>query len=224
MTEKAVLTTMFDVCVVSENRLLRDVLTKLLRKKAGVRSVSALPFSGYTVNQVAKGQAHILLLDPAGATRPILQVVAEAKDAVPELQVILIGMQADPETFVRCVGAGIAGYVLKDASGNELAQALISVAHGLAVCPPDLCLGLFQYVARESKRLAERSPCRRLGLTSREQQLAIQAGFTNKEIATKFHLSEQTVKNHIHRILRKVGASDRHTAAEICRVQGFLAG
>ena len=60
-----------------------------------------------------------------------------------------------------------------------------------------------------------------LGLTRREQQLVemISRGFTNKEIATDLSLSEQTVKNHIHRVLRKLGVRDRLAAVEACRTQ-----
>jgi DNA-binding NarL/FixJ family response regulator len=61
-----------------------------------------------------------------------------------------------------------------------------------------------------------------MGLTRRERQLIqmISRGLTNKEIAVTLHLSEQTVKNHVHRILRKLGAGDHLVAVE-CRVQGL---
>ncbi len=63
----------------------------------------------------------------------------------------------------------------------------------------------------------------RLGLTRREQQLIplIAQGLTNKEIAMHFRISEQTVKNHVHRMLQKVGASDRLAVVDYCRDQGF---
>jgi DNA-binding NarL/FixJ family response regulator len=62
-----------------------------------------------------------------------------------------------------------------------------------------------------------------LGLSRREQELVglIQQGLTNKEMATRLNLSEQTVKNHVHRILRKVGAQDRLSIVEVCRNQGL---
>jgi DNA-binding NarL/FixJ family response regulator len=62
-----------------------------------------------------------------------------------------------------------------------------------------------------------------LGLSRREQELVglIQQGLTNKEIASRLNLSEQTVKNHVHRILRKVGAQDRLSIVEVCRNQGL---
>jgi DNA-binding NarL/FixJ family response regulator len=64
-----------------------------------------------------------------------------------------------------------------------------------------------------------------LGLTRREQQLVqmIGLGLTNKEIAAQLNLSEQTVKNHVHRMLRKAGASDRLAVVELCRTQGMMA-
>jgi DNA-binding NarL/FixJ family response regulator len=62
-----------------------------------------------------------------------------------------------------------------------------------------------------------------LGLTRREQQLVqlVSEGLTNKEIAARLYLSEQTVKNHLRRMLRKAGASDRLEAVEWWRAQGF---
>jgi len=61
-----------------------------------------------------------------------------------------------------------------------------------------------------------------LGLTNREQQLVvlIGKGLTNKEIACQLQLAEQTVRNHVHRMLRKVGANNRLAVVELCRMQG----
>ena len=65
---------------------------------------------------------------------------------------------------------------------------------------------------------------RDLGLTRREQELLqrIDLGLSNKEIAVDLNLSEQTVKNHVHRMLRKVGATDRASAVELCRLPGAV--
>jgi DNA-binding NarL/FixJ family response regulator len=62
-----------------------------------------------------------------------------------------------------------------------------------------------------------------LGLSRREQQLVglIQQGLTNKEIASRLNLSEQTVKNHVYRMLRKLGAPDRLSLVEVCRNEGL---
>jgi two-component system nitrate/nitrite response regulator NarL len=216
-------TSSIDVLVVSGNRLLREALARLLRKRVGIREVTSAPHSSDTVRQVVQAKADILLLDPVGVARAIPETVRQIKDEVPDAGVILFGMEPDLETFVSCVGAGIAGYVLKDASGRDLAQAVIAVANGLAVCPPDLCLGLFRVFARPRRCLPNLYVKSRLGLTNREEQLIdfIRSGSTNKEIAAELSLAEQTVKNHVHRILRKLGVSDRLTAVEIYQTEGF---
>jgi DNA-binding NarL/FixJ family response regulator len=64
-----------------------------------------------------------------------------------------------------------------------------------------------------------------LGLTRREQQLVemIGRGLTNKEIAQQLNVAEQTIKNHVHRMLRKVGVNDRLAVVDLCRTQGLVA-
>jgi two-component system, NarL family, response regulator DesR len=82
---------------------------------------------------------------------------------------------------------------------------------------------LFQYVAQQRNRFPSLQARTSLGLTSREQQLVrlIALGLTNKEIATELNLAEQTVRNHVHRMLRKVGANHRLAMVEMCRLQGL---
>ena len=95
---------------------------------------------------------------------------------------------------------------------------------GKAVCPGALCALLFHYFEREATSFPSASVRQRMGLTRREQQLIplIAEGLTNKEIAKRFCLSEQTVKNHLYRMKHKVGADDRLSIVQVCRRQGFM--
>ena len=106
----------------------------------------------------------------------------------------------------------------------EIADAVRCVVGDGAVCPPQLGLALFDHLAQQA-RVPSFHLRHTLGLTRREQQLVqlIGLGLTNKEIANQLNLSEQTVKNHVHRMLRKVGASDRLGVVEFCRTQGIAA-
>jgi len=85
-----------------------------------------------------------------------------------------------------------------------------------AVCPAALLSSLFKVVASPPNEVPTSSVKRELGLSRREQQLTqmISEGLTNKEIASRLNLAEQTVKNHVHRMLKKVGASDRLVIVE----------
>src|SRR5208283_472567 len=128
----------------------------------------------------------------------------------------------DEATFFQAVGEGVVGYVLKDAPAVEIVRVIRAVAAGEAICPPRFSLSLFQCAAREVSLSFKPPPTTKFGLTRREQQLVglIRLSLSNKEIGNRLNLSEQTVKNHIHRILRKVGANDRLGIVELCQSEG----
>jgi len=113
--------------------------------------------------------------------------------------------------FLQYVRAGIRGYLLLGASAKDVWEALEGVHAGKAYCPSALCGLLFNYFEREATSLPSGAVRQQLGLTRREQQLIplIAQGLTNKEIANRFCLSEQTVKNHLYRMKHKVGADNR---------------
>jgi DNA-binding NarL/FixJ family response regulator len=213
------------VFILAENRLLREALARILSKKSDIRVVGASAFSPDVVGQISEAAPDVLLSDSAAVALSELRLISEVRAAIPGLKVVMIGMDADRDTFLRAVRDGIVGFVLKDASAMEVAAAVRSVANDEAVCPPSLCLALFERVASLNKQPASFVIRHNLGLTRREQQLVqmISQGFTNKEIASQLSLSEQTVKNHIHRMLRKLGATDRLGVVELCRVPGAVA-
>lgn len=213
------------VFILAENRLLREALTRILSKKSDIRVVGASAFSSDVVEQIGNAAPDVLLSDSAAVALSELRLISEVRAAIPGLKVVMIGMDADREIFLRAVREGIVGFVLKDASAMEVATAVRSVANNEAVCPPSLCLALFERVANQNIHPGIFVIRHNLGLTRREQQLVqlISRGLTNKEIASQLNLSEQTVKNHIHRMLRKLGATDRLRAVELCRAPGAVA-
>jgi DNA-binding NarL/FixJ family response regulator len=122
---------------------------------------------------------------------------------------------------------GVCGYLLKDASSAEIIAAVRGAAQGEAVCPPKLAMSLFQYIAQDFRQrsgMDDQQACIKLGLTYRQRELIalVAKGMTNKEIAAKLNLSEFTVKNHIHRIMRHVEADSRQEAVDVIRAGGFL--
>ena len=212
------------VFLLAENRLLREALAKILNKKTDITVVGSAPLSSGVVLKITASSPQVLLFDPPHNTRGECSIIPPLRKALPTLKVVMIGMDPDKELFLRAVRDGIAGYVLKDATAPEVADAVRSVAENQAVCPAALCQALFENVARQSPAYPNLLVKHHMGLTRREQQLVemIGRGLTNKEIAVTLGLSEQTIKNHIHRMLRKLGASDRLAAAEMCRTDNSL--
>ena len=212
-----------DVFLLAENRLFREALARVIAKKSDLRVLGAAAFETGVLEQLIEAQPHVLLWDPTTGD-PDLGLLRSLRSAVPNTKLMMLGMDEDPTIFLRCVRSGVAGYLLKEASAGEVALAIRTVAYGGAVCSPKLCLHLFGSLASQpSASFAYRSAAQ-TGLSRREQQLLELAarGHTNKEIATSLTLSEQTVKNHMHRILRKLGTTDRLSAVDICRSQGLF--
>ncbi len=173
--------------------------------------------------QVASTRAHVVVLDSVSPLLADHGVIHKLHQLNPAIRVVMVGMEADETIFLRVVQAGALGYVLKDASAVEVSRTIRAVAAGEAVCPAALSTALFQWVSKHKPAMPSLYLKNSLGLSRREQQLVglIQQGLTNKEMASRLNLSEQTIKNHVHRILRKVGASDRLSIAEVCRNEGL---
>jgi DNA-binding NarL/FixJ family response regulator len=213
------------VYLLSENRLLREALTKFINAKNVVRVVGASAFSALAIEQIVACAPDVLLSDSANHALSDLQIIPEVLKALPGLRVVMFGMESDPQTFLRYVRQGVMGYVLKDASAAEVLEVVRAVANDEAVCPSNLRRCLFEFVAGKLDPAPSFHVKQQLGLSRREQQLVkmIGRGLTNKEIAAQLNLSEQTIKNHVHSMLRKVGASDRLAVVELCRQHGLVA-
>jgi len=151
-----------------------------------------------------------------------LRFISRVRDLYPHVHVVMVGMDPKEGPFLSAVRAGVSGYLLNEASAPEVIAAIRAISQGAAVCPPQLCLALFKSVAGSGRFVPDIQKMDRR-LTRRQQELMpmIARGLTNKEIASHLNLSEQTVKNHIHRLLRRVGATDRLEVAEIAGTQEF---
>jgi DNA-binding NarL/FixJ family response regulator len=205
--------------LVIENRMLREAMSSLFRKQPDFLVVDAIPYSATAYKQAASSGCDILLADEASASAFPSNFVSDLLSLCPGRKTILFGMNDDPETFLQAVRSGTSGYLLGDASADDTIAAVRRVMAGEAVSPPRLCHYLFQFVARttrEGSMILNQRLCLQLGLTGRQQQLIalLARGFTNKEIAQSMHLSEFTVKNHVHRIMRRLNAQSRYAAVQ----------
>jgi len=201
-----------EVFLLAENRLLREALIRILNTKSNIRVVGAAPYSQAVQEKITAARPGIVLLDSIGLVFSETKLVSALRSVIPGVRVVMVDMEPDQGTFLRAVREGVVGYVLKDASAMEVVSAINAVAAGEAVCPPSLSMAMFHCVARHYRSPQDSS--RILSRRERELMLLLREGLTNKEIAARLHLSEQTVKNHVHHILRKVGVPDRLAIVE----------
>jgi DNA-binding NarL/FixJ family response regulator len=207
------------VFLLAENCLLREALVRVLRNKDGIVVAGAIPFSPSALDKVSAANPHIVLFDSASIALTGPRLVSRLRQTRENCKSVMVSMEEDEATFLQAVGEGVVGYVLKDASAAEIIRVIRAVAAGEAVCPPQFSSSLFKCAARDVCLTFTPPQKTKFGLTRREQQLVglIRLGLSNKEIGNRLNLSEQTIKNHIHRILRKVGATDRLEIVEHCQ-------
>ena len=205
--------------LVIENRMLREAMTALFQKQPDFRLVDSIRYSPAAYKQIASSGCDILLADQSSAAACPANCVSDLLSLAPDRRVILFGMENDPELFLHSVRSGTSGYLLGEATAEDIISAVRRVVAGEAVSPPCLCHYLFQFVARtarEGSMILNQRLCHQLGLTGRQQQLIalLARGFTNKEIAESLRISEFTVKNHVHRIMRRLNAQSRYAAVQ----------
>jgi len=155
--------------------------------------------------KLAKESIDVLVLISGDHVQSDLNEIQSIRAFAPGVKILLLGSGKEDGEFLQYVRAGISGFLWRDAS-------------------PELCAALFRSFEVAEPRLPFGSPTQRLGLTRREQQIVplIAKGFTNKEIANHFCLSEQTVKNHLYRMKHKIGAEDRLSIVQKFRHHGLL--
>jgi len=147
-------------------------------------------------------------IDGVSATERILA-------ALPHTRVIVVTTYETDADILRAVEAGAAGYLLKDASRTQLADAVRDAARGKTVLAPTVADRLVNFVRQPAPT----------SLSAREVQvLALVAkGKTNAEIGGELHISEATVKTHLLRTFNKLGVSDRTAAVTSAMALGLLA-
>lgn len=210
------------VYLLVENRLLREALVRLFCKRSDLLVVGESGESALTLCDILDSKCDVLVIAsfsessfPASFT---LDCVGQL-----DFKVLMIGMDPDEEQFMTTVRAGVMGYLLKDASASDVVAAVRSVSRGEAVCPAQLCQALFRFVAQAKEGSTPGCSSSKPDLTLRQQQLVslVAKGLTNKEIASHLNLSEHTVRNHIHRILKQVDAESRGEAVDLIRASGY---
>ena len=172
------------VYLLAENRLLRDTLARLLRKRSEINVVGVSRSSETAKAELISSHCDVVLTDCFDDTArgDFLQ---DLLDQTSGIKVLLFGMNEDPDVFLKAVFLGICGFLLKDASAAEIVAAVRAAARGEATCPPSLCMSLIQHLSKKRQEKLETSDPQssdRKTLTPRQLQLLrlVADGKTNR--------------------------------------------
>ncbi|WP_033439495.1 response regulator [Saccharothrix sp. NRRL B-16314] len=206
------------VVVVDDQLLIRESIAALLDLQPGVSVVGTAGDGRAAVDLAVAEDPDVVLMDVRMPVMDGIDALGVLRRRNPRTRVVMLTTFDDEEYVVRALKAGASGYLLKDRPAVELAAA-VRLAHS----------GVVQFDPAAAARLAtalghERPVPHDLDLTEREVDVLrlVATGSTNREIAGRLHLSEGTVKNHVSRILGRLGLRDRTQAAVYARDHGLL--
>jgi DNA-binding NarL/FixJ family response regulator len=199
------------------NRLLRESVTRIVSKRTSFHVTASQSSGTVSADEIIESKADVVICDSLPFILETTRSILRDQGAQQPVKSILVAMDDNPENFLMAVRHGVLGYVLQEASAAEVLSAIRCVAEGEAVCPPRFAKVLFEYIASQPVELNASAAGARPRLTRREQQLIplVCRGLTNKEIANHLNVSEQTIKSHVHRILRKAGVGDRQSLSQM---------
>ena len=212
------------VLVVDDQRLMREGLRTLLELEPDLRVAGEAGDGQAALDAYAALQPDVVLMDVRMPGMDGVEATRRLREQWPGARVIILTTFNDDASVFEGLRAGALGYLLKDVSGQELAEAVRTVAGGGALIEPSVA----RRVLAEFARLAPPARPAEAGLaepfSEREREIIrlLAAGLSNREIGDRLCLAEGTVKNYVTSILGKLGARDRTQAALRAREMGFI--
>lgn len=210
------------VLVVDDQQLIRESIASLLDIQPGITVVGTAGDGRDAVDQTLTLGPDVVLMDVRMPTMDGIEAVTILRVRAPDCRVVMLTTFDDEEYVVRALRAGASGYLLKDRPARELAAAVRLAHAGVVQFDPAAAARLAAALGRPTGA----PPLDQAGheLTTREVEVLrlVATGSTNREIAERLYLSEGTVKNHVSRILGRLGLRDRTQAAIFARDHGLL--
>jgi DNA-binding NarL/FixJ family response regulator len=207
------------VVIADDQTLVRDGIASLLALEHGIDVVAVAAGGKDAVALAIELRPDVVLMDVRMPDLDGIAAVAILRRSVPDTRIMMLTTFDDEDYVLGALRAGAIGYLLKDLPASELADAVRLAAAGISLFGEAAARRLASSLSGEKGA----SPASD-SLTDRESDVLrlIATGASNREIATRLHLSEGTVKNHVSRILTRLGLRDRTQAALYAREQGLL--
>lgn len=198
--------------MVDDQELFRRGLTMLLAVEPGLEVVGEAGDGAEGATLAESAAPDVVLLDVRMPKKSGIEACLAIKESVPSAKIIMLTVSDEEADLYEAVKSGASGYLLKDSSIEEVAQAIRVVADGQSLISPSMAIKLIDEFKQMSRPERETGPA--LRLTERELDVLrlVAQGHSNKEIAARLFISENTVKNHVRNMLEKLQLHSRMEA------------
>ena len=192
------------VALIEDNRLVREGISALLSQLPGFKVVAAGSSGGTAL--LRDVNPRVVLLDLGLRNGDSLRIAESVRKDFPDSKVIVMDLLPVHEEIVEFVNAGVSGFIMKDATLEDLVSTIRSVAAGANILPPQMTGSLFSQIARDAVSRGRPRALEAVRMTPREREVInlIAEGLSNKGIAQQLHIATHTVKSHVRNIMEKL--------------------
>ncbi|GAB7028738.1 response regulator transcription factor [Streptomyces sp. NPDC021749] len=203
------------VFLLDDHEVVRRGVRDLLNDEPDIEVIGEAGTAEQALVRVPALRPQVAVLDIRLSDGDGVTVCRELRSRMPELACLMLTSFDDEEALLDSIMAGASGYVLKQIQGSDLVSAVRTVAGGQSLLDASATTKLMARL--RGGRQEEEQPDGLQGLTQREREILalIGEGLTNRQIGQRLYLAEKTVKNHISRLLAKLGVERRIQAAVI---------
>jgi two-component system NarL family response regulator len=198
--------------VVDDQELFRRGLTMLLGVEDDIDVVGEAGDGIAAIELAATAVPDVILMDVRMPKRSGIEACVAIKEAAPTARIIMLTVSDEEADLYDAVKNGASGYLLKDSSIDEVAQAIRVVADGQSLISPSMAIKLLDEFKQMSRSDRQQVPTPRLTERELEVLKLVAQGLNNREIAKRLFISENTVKNHVRNILEKLQLHSRMEA------------
>jgi two-component system response regulator DevR len=198
--------------LVDDHEVVRLGLKALIERQPSMEVVAEASTAAEAVAKSLAFKPDVIVMDIRMTGGSGIDACREITTNQPEVKVIMLTSYADDEMLFAAIRAGAAGYVLKQAGGQDVVRALEAVAQGHSLLDPAMTERVFKEV-RRAARAQDLSAFSSLTEQERRVLALVADGKTNREIAQDLHLGEGTIRNYVSNILGKLGVANRAEAA-----------
>jgi DNA-binding NarL/FixJ family response regulator len=211
---------MIRVALIDDHPLVRAGLAALLNTLGDVEVAGEGSDGAEALEVVERSSPDLLLMDVSMPGVDGIEATRRVRQRHPGLPVLVLTSSRDPEQLRAALAAGAAGYLLKDAEPDEIAAAIRGAAVGRSPIDPRVARALFPTVVA-AEPAAARPPAAVVRGREAEVLRLVARGCANKQIAAELGIAERTVKVHLSSVFRRIGVSDRTSAALWARENGY---
>jgi two-component system, NarL family, nitrate/nitrite response regulator NarL len=214
------------ILIAGHNGLFREGLKTLLDEQPGFKVIGESHLSKEIGKLARIDKPDILLIDIEDVDPSTFDDLREIREINEKLKIILVVADIKKEQMPTAISAGIRGIILKGSAANSLFDCIDAVMEGQCWIPEKLNSDALKTYRGDPPATQIQTPPSKFGLTKREMQILtlVVAGKTNREVAKRFSISEQTVKHHVTNIFDKVGVYNRLELALFAIHHSLMAG